>query len=885
MSNFDFLKDFDETLYKLGNRIEKQVNTSPSGVKADATTFLEHILKELLNQAGLKYNSRKPFTDQVDAVFRSNLKMSNAYRERIKNAYNYRNKIHDEFEDIEKHEFEDALQLHEKLFYIARKFYRDYNDEYDEYKGVPEFKPLEFDFSTPELEQVRVPDFNQIVDVKYDYCVVCGEPNHLNYSIYCHKCSRTLDNANNFISVRNAFGKDARFTKEDLIEYGMQEGYVNQFINSMVRENMLKVAGRFITFNNMYLDEYLAKIDNYIAVGELITRFKEDKISPEDIKKSKEYKQGSFHQEPFYQFFKIVNREIIKKFEKDILTTENIHDSIEYTTITQKQLQRWYTMQLGHYQRGNINESFVVFNKLLQEEYIDLKRQGTPEKDIKKQLNVSDEIYEFWQKEYDDFITEIREIKKDLLLKAFNDGKTRDEAIEIAGMSQKEYDDLVKYSDFKGNEFSQKRKMELEARKQNLIEYLKENDLKTSCDLAKISVDDFYQWYEQDMSSDFYINTTTVLMHNFLNQRRKGKTKVEAAQAIALEYKYVERWLNRTLDICEDFKNRHVRVIVGLIMDGFKKNQSKEEISKTADVSVERINHYLNLGKTGYGTFKQLYDYYEENIIPKQLNRFLSEIKNKPLKKALELSELSQNELDECCSEGKSGNVKYMQFYESYYNLKLDVFLTRFNKKKSKSKALRSAGLREAELEECYRLGSEGDERFEEFYHKYYDLKLEMVYSSIIKGESKTDALKKADLKEEELPDDIDDVIVDKKLDIVTRSIKQDLTTKQAARKANVNISDIYDWFLKGKSGDEKFMEFADIYYDNYVSPGSLLVQRGINEDVPLSFIFKKCKSLFTREDYDFWLENGFLKEAQEELDKESEEERKENTPSIFKKD
>ena len=232
MSNFDFLKDFDNTLWKLGNRIEKQVNTSPSGVKADATTFLEHILKKLLTMAGLKYNSRKPFTDQVDAVFRSNLKMSNAYRERIKSAYNYRNKIHDEFDDIEKHEFEDAVQLHEKLFYIARKFYRDYNDDYDEYKGVPDFKPLKFDFSTDEVEMVKVKDFNEIVDVKYDYCVVCGEPNHLNYSIYCHKCSRKLDNANNFISVRNAFGKDARFTKEDLIEYGMPEGYVNQFINS-----------------------------------------------------------------------------------------------------------------------------------------------------------------------------------------------------------------------------------------------------------------------------------------------------------------------------------------------------------------------------------------------------------------------------------------------------------------------------------------------------------------------------------------------------------------------------------------------------------------------------------------------------------------------------
>ena len=56
MSNFDFLKDFDDTLYKLGNRIEKEVSIAPSAVKADATPFLEYILNKLLNGVGLKFN-------------------------------------------------------------------------------------------------------------------------------------------------------------------------------------------------------------------------------------------------------------------------------------------------------------------------------------------------------------------------------------------------------------------------------------------------------------------------------------------------------------------------------------------------------------------------------------------------------------------------------------------------------------------------------------------------------------------------------------------------------------------------------------------------------------------------------------------------------------
>ncbi|WP_405293930.1 hypothetical protein [Methanobrevibacter sp.] len=878
MSNFDFLKEFDNTLWKLGNRIEKNVSVSPSGVKADATTFLEHILKELLNQAGLKYNSRKPFAEQVDAVFRSDLKMSNAYRERIKNAYNYRNKIHDEFDDIEKHEFQDAVQLHEKLFYIVRKFYRDYNENYDQYKGVPEFKPLEFDLSE---DEVKIRDFNEIVDVKYDYCVVCGNPNHLNYSIYCHECSRKLENANNFISIRNAFGKDAQFTKEDLIEYGMAEGYVNQFIHSMTRENMLRVAGRFITFNNMYLEDYLNQIDNYIAVGELITRFKEDKISPADIKKSREYILGSRKEIPFYQFYKITDREIRKKFEKDLLATEDIWKSIDYTTITNKELERWYNIRLGNYKRGNVNESFVVFNQLLIKEYLKLKSEGILEGEIRKTLNVSDEVYGFWCEFDPEFEDRLMQIKIDLITQGINDKKTREEIIEYAGVTQKEYSDLFKVSDFKGNELSRIRNQELESRKSALIECLKHNDLETSCRMAKISVDDFYHWYD-DMSSEFYIASSEVLMHNFLNQRRKGKTKIQSAEIIGIDYTHVERWFKRTLDICEDFKNRHVKVIADLIYEGFKNNKSKAEISQVADIKVERINNYLSLGKKGYGTFKKLYDYYEEEILPKELTRFLDEIKHKPLKKALEISELTQDEFEYCCSEGLEGNRKFKQFYEDYYNIKLSVFLNRISKGKSKSKALRNAGLTKEELMQCYELGSQGDERFAEFYQSYYDAKMDIYIDEILKGTGSEKALKNADLTQDEVPGDIDDIIFNRKLDIVTRSVKQDLTTRQAARKANVSVDDIYGWFLKGRSGDEKFKEFSKVYYDYYVNPGSLFVQKGISEDIPLSFILKKAKGLFNREDYEFWLENGFLKEAQEKIDNGSDEDNEPDS-SIFK--
>ena len=486
LSNFDFLKDFDDTLYKLGNRIEREVVISPSAVKADATPFLQYILDKLLKRIGSKFNSRKDFYTQLDRVYRKKV-ISYRYKDQIYSAYMLRNKIHDNFDEIEKNEVVVAMSIHRKLYEIAKKYYRDFNENYDESKGVPPFKPIELDTTDDEIELVEIPDFFEIIEFKYDYCVICGKPNHSNYSLCCPKCSRVLDNANNFISIRNYFGKDATFTKEDLIEYGIHEGYVNQLITNLTRENMLKVTGRFISFNNMYFDRYMEKIDNYLAVGELITKFREDKITPAEIKQTYEYKQGSLHNAPFYEFYKIINHEIINKFERDILATENIWESIDYTTITQKQLETWYMKNMNLYRKGKVNESFLVFNSSLMDDYIDMKRQGMLEKEIKEKLNVSSNVYEFWTSINDSFEDEIAQIKKELILKCLKEGKTRVETLEIAGVTPHEYDSLYKVSDYNHDDYADEINREREARKLRFTSYLSSLDIETSCRYAKIS--------------------------------------------------------------------------------------------------------------------------------------------------------------------------------------------------------------------------------------------------------------------------------------------------------------------------------------------------------------------------------------------------------------
>ncbi|WP_461463214.1 PHD finger domain-containing protein [Methanobrevibacter sp.] len=810
MSNFDFLKTYDDDLYRLGNKIEESISTSPAAVKTYATPFLERVLELLMVNCKHNFNSREKFYYKLDAVYREG-KIAYNFKQKIYNAYKLRNHIHDNIEEMEKSEFLIGQQLHKQLFYISKKLYRDFSINYDDYKGVPSFKPIEIDTSDDELELINIPDFSEVIDVSYDYCVICGEPNHSNYSLCCEKCNRIMDNANNFISIRNNFGKNATFTKEDLIDYGLAEAYTNQLINSMVREKMLNVKGRFITFNNIYLDDYLKKIDNYIKICELITQFREDKITPKDMKETSEYKQGKFRQEPFYQLFKITNEEIIKKFEQDLLTTENISSSIEYTTISKKQLNRWYKINLSDFNRDNVNESFLIYNRLLIDEYLNLKSKGMFEKDIQKELDISESIYSFWNDNFNNFIVQLNEIKKDLIIKGYNEDKFPLEVIKEAGVTPKEYKNLIKDSNINNDKFSHELEQVIKSRKERFVVYLKSNDLKTSCELAKIYLKDFYKWYDDaDINSDFYKKSTKILMDKYLNERKNGKTKEESIESIGIKQKYIDYWLKTDINRFKDFKDKNLDVNVHLILNGFKANQSKRDISNLVSVNINTIDEYLKLGEKGHKRFRELFAYYENNIIPIKLRGFLHEIKRKSFKKSLESCDLSSDEFNKYYDLGQNGDTKYKQFYNDYINLKIDIYVNQMVSGTKHEKALQKSNLNKIELKK--------------------------------------------------FKSTIDEMILDKRIEIVKNEILNDQTTEIAAKHAGVSFDEIYDWYYKGKS-DDKFKEFSEFFYNHYIKPNLVYFNDLVRKGHPIDNILEIFKINFTDKDFKIWQEDGLIEE------------------------
>ena len=813
LSNFDFLKDFDDTLYKLGNRIEKEVNIAPSAVKADATPFLEYLLNKLLNRIGMKFNYRKDFYSQLDTVYRKGIIDYN-FKDKIYSAYMLRNKIHDTFEELEKSEVVVALSIHEKLYNIAKKYYLDFNEKADDFKGVPSYKPIELDTSDEEIDVVEIPDFSEIIDFKYDYCVICGEPNHSSYKLCCPKCSQVLDNANNFISIRNYFGKDSTFTKEDLIEYGIHEGYVNQLLTHLVRENMLNVRGRFITFNNMYFDRYMDKIDNYLAVGELITKFREDKITPSEIKQTFEYKEGSLKHEPFYMFFKIINDEVINKFEQDILSTENIWQSIDYTTITERQLETWYLKNMNLHKKGNVNESFVKFNTLLMDDYIDLKRQGLVEKDIKDQLNISPKVYEFWTDINDSFESEIAQIKKDLILKSLGEGKTKVETLEIAGVTPHEYDNLYKVSSFNHDEYANEIDRQIESRKLRFTSYLESVSLERACRYAKITVADFFKWYDDaKLNSRFYLDTTGILMGKYLDERKKGRSRIESIEEIGLTEKYLNHWHNRSLDICKEFQDEDLKVTVDLVLRGFKWDKPIDEVCEMADVTEKSIRRFLRLGSKGSKIFKPLFDYYENVMIPKKLETFILANNNKSMRDALEYAYLSEGELNKYYELGKSGDERFAEFYERFYEVKKGTYVYHIERGKTHKIAMRESRLTPEEFEESQK--------------------------------------------------DLEEVLRKLKFTIVIETILDDKTSSIAARNANCSVDEIYEWYFRGRDGEEEYEKFYDLFHKGYVRPCINSIQDSLDNNLShLDFLIKTNKEHFTKKDVDIWIRHGMLDNA-----------------------
>ena len=822
---FEYLKDFNNDAYVFANDINREVTYSPGAVKAHATSLLENIVGDMLQKSGHKVlNPRVKFHMKVEKLYTFDI-ISYRFKSQLLSAYNLRSSIHDDLAKTREREFDIALKLHRSLFDILWKYYEEFADEV--YFKKPDYiepiikEDVEIDQTPQELPEI-------IPERLFDRCIICGSPNNSKDSNFCRKCNNKLDNVEDLINMRNSLVDLSSFTVKDIRELGYSKEYSRQLVIELLNENLIYKKDKQYSLKEIEFENFLECINQYFEINYLLTEFILGKYKLNQIKNTEAYKKGLDNIKPYSQFPKIVNEIIFKEFLNDVNLGIPIDKIINDTSITQNDIDVWFKNQMEDYENHHVNNEFLDYNLLLMDKYLYLKRQAYKNSKILEELHINLEIVDFWKnslkRQSQKFFRELKECEMDLILGAIGDDKTKLEACEIADITIDELNTMIELGK-NGDELYESfynvfNDIYFKERREEFLKYLSNNDYESSIKLAGLEKEEVDSWYEHSAKdfafglrneNSFYIKTTKLLMKNYLNSRRLKRSREESCKLIDKTIYDIKRWLSIEEELFINFKNDLEDILIRNIISEFKNKKSVLQIANSLDITQNKIWMFIECGKNGEDKYVKVYDEYIDSYISSQLDEFLIQIKQKP-----------------------------------------------------KHKVLKSISITEEEFDKYYELGRNGDEKFKAFSEEYHEFKQNKYINSIIKGRNESKALRNADLTKDELDSDIDEKILERRLQIVTEEIAKNRTTKQAANKANMTVDEIYDWFLKGREGDERFEEFSEFYYEEYVEIGSNFVQNALEEGIPLKFILKKSKDNFTREDYDFWKKHNFLKKSYE---------------------
>ena len=813
MKNFEFLKDFDNDMYTLLSEFEMEAVKNPKTAESYVTPFLEKVVNDMLQRNNNAIdNPYVGFSKRVDKLYELKI-IDYKFKCMLLEAYQMRNAItHKSIEDFLRQDNRIPFQLHRSLFDIAWKYFELYNENYYCLEK-PEYTPI-YNLNSKTEEITPKPSDNR----NFRHCIICGKTNDSKNSNFCRSCSNELEYQNEIINLKNNLDIN-HFTKEEVnqIHSGM---YTSQLLIELTTKNLLKKTNRHYSLNEAEYEKLIEFTHDCYDMEKTLTEFLNGKYTSKQIKETRYYKCGQKSISPFVEFYQIVENQLFNDFLDQIAMKIPIKEVLEKTQVSKSHINSWYNKNRDRFIKGEHNSEFITYNKLLIDEYLTLKRKQYLDDEIKAELQINDEIISFWTDSFDMesgiFKRNLREIKMNIFLNKLKEGKPKEEALKIAEITN--FEELLKNKDFE----TEYKKEYYENRVDKLLKSLKTMSFDKALKRANISEEDYNRWYangkkqcllkkdDDEFCLNFYINVTRVLMDRYLKLRSEGKTKMEACKKINTDLNEVKRWCKwNESGLFIDFKENSKKITAKLIVDAIKDGKSKGKIAENSDITVSELNKILVLGSQNDKIYRKVYEEYESFYLSKHLEVFLKEIKNKNLKKALKTS-----------------------------------------------------GIEKAELDKTYNLGKNGDERFTKFYNDYLNFKISCYISQIIKGKSTSNALKNSNLTDVELKDNLEEIdskILDKQMSIVIGEITRNRTTKQAAKKANVKIDEVYRWYLEGKKGNEKFEDFADDYHEFYVEAGCEIFQNFLSKGKTPEQIMKIMNEDITKEDYEFWIKNNLI--------------------------
>ena len=812
---FDFLKNFNSEAYEIALQIEDEITTSPASIKTYATTFLECIVDDMLLKSGNKnINPYANFTPKVKKLSMFGV-IKYSFETQLINAYKLRNTAHYSLKKTAEEDKRLSLELYEKLFHIAWRYFNEFGGNEYGYLGKPKFTPPFRE--NDEKELIEVPNIERMEKI-FDHCIICGRKNNSHYHNLCNDCNNKIEHVEDIINLKNHF--EGKFNKKHIIDLGYSKPYSDALVRELLNENLIIKIDKSYDFNDDYFTEYLSEIEMYGEIERVLSEFASGKLTLKDIKKSDYYLKGKENIKPYRQVYKIVSDAIFNEFIGQLSLGIEIEDIMEDTTITQDEIVVWYFNQLNLLERGIKNDDFINYNKILIDSYIKLRRCGKTQKEIIDELHLPDNIVEFWLtthvKELDYFKKAIDDALIDLILQAISENKTKTEILDTLEISQDEFERLCETYE----EFRQIYKREyIQKRRNDFLYYLNENNFLNSIEkanLSKIEVDKWMKEGEKDFElghntelADFYATTIQKLMNHFIRYRTNALSKKEAAHKINQSPKTVDRWLRRDdYEIFINFQNENNNITTDIIVNGIKKGMTLKQAASLGDMSLNNLMKLIKKGEEGQEEYIKLYEVYKNKYVPKQLDVFMDKIKTSKYKKALKSAHLSEEELNKFYIMGLQGIITFKKFADEYFEFKLKNYTKEIIQKgKSPSKAARNVNFTEEDFK--YRRN------------------------------------------------EIDNVIVENQLKIVLPLTSEGYHAKNVANKINVDVEVLFDWYIKGYEGNEIFTEFSECYWENRMRDAIKDFQSLFDKGITEKFFMKVIINKNVLPEYKFWKSLG----------------------------
>lgn len=816
MTNFDFLKNFNDELYELGVKLEEDVINSPRAVTADATLFLETLVKDIYKRSGKKLGENLiSFYKKIDNLYRLGV-ISYIYKNKLKDAYNLRNKIHKNYKD-ENEEENLAFNLHQRLYYIAKKYFRDFSGN-DGAISIPEYKkPVH-------------------VTIHFDNCIICGHKNESSQSNMCNMCNQKIDNVNILLSIQNSF-KDSNFTKNDLIDYGFSESETISLLMELSKDNVILNKGGHYTVNDDVFKKLFEEVDQFIEIGLLLTKFYSNEITANEVKNTLEYWKGGINQKNYGEFYRLVNLKLEESFEENLLKLENIKKSMKNSSMDNLNIKEWFECRKKSFIQGDLNEAFILYNEILIKKYFDLKKKNWDDFKIKEELDISDDILKFWQNHFmsEEFLKKTNEIKKDLIIKEIKKNKSLKEVFHIVGITERELNRLYISSKKSDDNFFKEFDLHYtEKRQKTLIKHLQDNSLNKAIKITKITRDEFNSWYcagEMEFN-DFYIKTTEILMEKYLNYRRQGLNKQDILKRLNISKDMVKSWSqHKDLDLIRDFENKNEEITKNLVKRGkiinaLKEDKSKLEAIYSAEFTPEEFMEIYNLSKLQKTDFYQRFDYeYMENrkrLFPKIL-------KDNDFYNAIRLCEITQKQFNKWYIKDQNSFIdtnEATDFYIDTTRELMDKYIRARFDGKNKPDAARSVGLSNLVIDKWLKhiefdlywdfkkkndklerdLITEGfsDMKSKSEVSEIYDIPLKTIDEFLHLGKSGFVEFKK-------LTDLYENHVVPRLLKIFLGDIKTKAFNK-ALKNSKLTENELNFYYRIGKSGNSKFQWFYESY-------------------------------------------------------------------------